>query len=111
MIRSTLVLNFLWLIGAHFIGDIALQSQWQADNKGKYWYVMLSHCIVWTMCICLALASLDSLEWWHPFFLVGLHGLADSIKVRQPKIPENWWMIYPDQLWHFAQLLVVYCVH
>lgn len=103
-------LDFLWLVGAHFIGDIALQSQWQADNKAKYWYVMLSHCAIWTFCICLVLAVLGALEPWHPFFLVGLHAVADSIKARMPKRPDTWWMIYPDQLWHLMQLVVVYNV-
>jgi hypothetical protein len=103
-------MDFLWLIGAHFVGDIALQSSWQADNKGKYWYVMLSHCIIWTMCICLVLGALDTLEWWHPFFLVGFHAIADVLKTRIPKTPENWKYIYPDQIWHLCQLLVVYYV-
>jgi hypothetical protein len=103
-------MDFLWLIGAHFIGDIALQSQWQADNKAKYWYVMLSHCIIWTVCICLALVALDSLEWWHPIFLVCFHAVSDELKARIPKTSENWWYIYPDQIWHLAQLLVVWYV-
>ena len=33
----------LFLIFGHFIGDIALQIEWQVENKGKYWYVLFSH--------------------------------------------------------------------
>lgn len=119
------MLSFVWLVFAHFIGDIALQSSWQADNKGKYWYVMLSHCIIWAACICIALQYLGLFEYWKVFFLVLRHGLMDEWKSHQPHerkvnirtapwmnqtvvTKSNWWMIYPDQGWHFVQLLVVY---
>lgn len=101
-------MSFIWLIFAHFIGDIALQSSWQADNKGKLWYVMLSHCMIWTAMISLALEYLGLLELWKILFLLAGHALSDSWKARQPKTAENWWKIYPDQAWHLAQCAIVY---
>ena len=101
--------NLIWLIFAHFIGDIALQSDWQAKNKGKYWYVMLSHCMIWTGCICIALQFLGIFTLWKALFLLVGHWIGDHIKSRQPKRDDTWWMIYPDQMWHGIQCLIV-CV-
>ena len=100
--------NFIWLLFAHYIGDIALQSSWQADNKGKYWYVMFLHCMIRTACVSVALEYLGLFSFWKAFFLLVGHYICDSIKVRQPKTEENWWMIYPDQLFHWVQLLIVF---
>jgi hypothetical protein len=84
-------MNIIWLLFAHFIGDIALQSDWQAQNKGTKWYVMLSHCMIWTACICVA-----------------LHWACDKWKTTKPRTPEAWVYIYPDQAWHFIQCVIVY---
>ena len=100
-------MNFLWLVFAHMAGDIALQTPNMA-NKDKYWYVMAAHCVVWTGCICVALAWLGLLEPWKPFFLFAGHFVSDEWKSHQPKTPDNWWKIYPDQAWHYVQCLAVY---
>lgn len=98
----------IWLIFTHFIGDIALQGDWQVQNKGKYWYVMLSHCIIWTACVCVALQFLGLYASWKVLFLVVGHWICDKWKSTKPKTPECWWYIYPDQIWHFIQLLFVW---
>jgi hypothetical protein len=101
--------NYLWLIFAHYIGDIALQSEWQAVNKRRYWYVMFSHCMIWTGVICFALKWLGIFELWKVVFLLVGHFVADWTKCTADpnRAPEKWWMIYPDQLWHLTQLIVV----
>jgi hypothetical protein len=101
-------MNFIWLVFAHYIGDFALQSDWLAQNKGKYWYVMFSHCMIWTACISAALYVFSSLSVWEVCFLVIGHVVSDTWKSRQPKTPEHWWKIYPDQVWHLCQCLIVY---
>jgi len=101
-------MNFIWLLFAHYIGDFALQSEWQSDNKGKLWYVMFSHCMIWTASICIALQFLGIFVFWKVFFLLFGHWVCDYWKAKIPKIPENWKYIYPDQLWHIIQLLIVY---
>lgn len=98
----------IWLIFAHYIGDIALQSDWQAQNKGKLWYVMLSHCMIWTACICIALQFLGLYAMWKVIFLCGGHWICDKWKTTKPKTPEAWKFIYPDQTWHLLQCLIVY---
>jgi len=103
-------MDIIWLLFAHYIGDIALQSNWQAENKARYWYVMFSHCMIWTACISIALQFLGLLAIWKVLFLVAGHYLLDWWKSRKPKTPENWKYIYPDQLGHLAQILIVYLI-
>lgn len=100
--------NFLWLVFAHFIGDITLQTEWQAKNKGKHWYIMLVHCMIWTALICMALEYLQMLTFPKFLFLLAGHFACDSWKAKIPKTSENWKWIYPDQAIHFLQLVVVY---
>lgn len=104
-------MEFIWLLFAHFIGDIALQSSWQAENKGCYWYVMLSHCMIWTACISIALVYLGLYAPWKVGFLVLFHWLSDYLKSQVPKTPENWKWIYPDQLFHLWQLGMVFLLN
>ena len=104
------MINFIWLLFAHYIGDIALQGSWQADNKGKLWYVMFSHCMIWTACISVALQFLGIFVIWKVLFLLIGHYLIDSWKSKKPKTPENWKYIYPDQIGHIIQLLIVYLI-
>jgi len=94
----------IWLIFAHFIGDFPLQGDFLAANKGKLWYCMLSHCIIWTACICLALQYLGLYSEWKVVFLILGHTVCDFWKTR--KI--GWKYIYPDQAWHIVQCLTVY---
>jgi len=132
-------LEFIWLLFGHYIGDIALQSEWQANNKAKYWYVMLCHCMVYTSIISIAMKYIGIFEWYKVAFIFAGHFACDSIKSRQPKevtkrvavhsrgllgriftgdywthyetrTVSNWWMIYPDQAWHIAQLILIFLI-
>jgi len=101
-------MNFIWLLFAHYIGDIALQSSWQADNKGRYWYVLFSHAMIWTACASMVLEYLGLFELWKVALLLFGHMWMDWLKSTLPKTPENWKYIYPDQAFHILQLLIVY---
>lgn len=99
-------MNFIWLLFAHYIGDIALQSDWQAKNKGKLWYVMLSHCMIWTAIVCIALQFLGIYALWKVLFLLVGHWLCDYWKCQRPPAWSPY--IYYDQSWHIVQLVVVF---
>ncbi len=96
----------LWLIFAHFIGDWGLQSDWLSQNKSKYWFVMLAHCMIWTACICIALEYIENLQWWHPYFLCLGHFICDKWKCNST-IYFPTWHFYLDQCWHLIQCLIV----
>ena len=97
----------IFLIFGHFIGDIALQTQWQAENKGKYWYVLFSHGMIWTGVISSILLYFGAFHIWKALFLVVGHCICDKWKSNKPKTPEAWKYIYPDQAWHIIQCIVV----
>lgn len=95
---------------AHYIGDTAIQTDFQAQNKGKYWYIMLCHCMVWTGCVSIALQYSGTFQYYDVPFLILGHALMDSWKSRQPRTPEQWWKIYPDQAFHLLQCTIAYFV-
>ena len=114
----------LWLIFAHFIADWSLQSDWIAQNKGKYWFVMFAHCAVWTGLVCafyaafvrndgrLETATMSVDPWKISFLFVG-HFICDSWKCivykRKPFCQqETYWHLYVDQAWHIFQCWVVW---
>jgi len=104
------MINFIWLLFAHFIGDIALQGQWQADNKGTHWFVMLCHCMIYTALICIALEYIGMLELWKVFFILVGHILIDTWKCTYETKPENMWTLYVDQTIHLIQLVIVFVI-
>ena len=100
-----------WMLGAHFIGDMALQSQWVAELKAKRFYILLSHCIIWTVCVCIPL-KLSGLPPERlgaaAIFLLSGHVLIDSWKSKKPKDDAHWHLIYIDQSLHFLQILFIW---
>ncbi len=102
--------NFIWLLFAHYIGDMALQSQWQATNKRKYWYVMLCHCMIWAAVICVALKYLGIYSDWKAIFLIVFHFVIDTWKSKTTgmNFDKGFKYVYIDQGLHLLQLLPVY---
>ena len=94
----------IWLIIAHYIGDWGLQNQFMAMTKGRWWLVMLSHSILWTGCVCIALQYLGIYTLWKFVFLVIGHYVMDKWKTTK----DGWSpYIYIDQGWHLIQLVIV----
>ena len=103
-------MDFIWLVFAHYIGDIALQNDWLARYKCQQWYAMLSHCIIWTACTCAALEYAGLLQPWKvPFLIVG-HFAVDRWKCGRGGNSAAWKWMYVDQLLHLVQLVLVYLV-
>jgi hypothetical protein len=98
----------IWLIFAHCFGDSVFQTSWQSQNKNKLWYAMLSHCLTWTACISIALQYFGLFSMWKVFFLIVGHWICDKWNSSKPKIEENKYCLYIDQLWHLIQCCVVY---
>lgn len=98
--------EIIFLLFAHHIGDMALQPEWIAMNKGKHWFVLLWHCIIWTGCICIALEYFCSFELWKPIFLIAGHYCIDLWKCKT-STKLNEWHLAVDQLFHLLQLIIV----
>jgi len=103
-------MNIIWLIFAHYIGDVALQSTGMSKFKKISWVGMVNHCMVWTGLVCVALQYLGILSLWKVLFLFFGHYLMDSWKKKQPADKEHMWCIYVDQSWHIIQLFVVFLI-
>jgi hypothetical protein len=124
----------IWVIFGHYIGDWALQNDFVSNNKGKYWIIMLAHCMIWTACVSIALEYLGILTIWKMLFLFSGHWIMDKYKgshikylmplkdVDHKRIKEdkdatnvinsiekhNLKCLYIDQLWHLIQCIIVY---
>ena len=101
----------LWVIGAFFVGDWALQNNFVAQNKGKEFIIMLAHCIIVTFCICLALQMISrQAQLWEILFLLIGHGVSDFLKSTFYRDKRDIWQLYADQAWHIIQCFIVYHV-
>lgn len=102
---------FFWVVVAHFIADWGLQNPWVADNKGKYWMVMVGHCMVWMGVVCIALQWQGMFNIYKAMFLFAGHFLFDKLKCEIAEaMPGIWWPVYPDQVWHIIQCYIVVAV-
>lgn len=98
----------LWLFGAHYIGDFALQSSWMASTKEKHWSILTAHVIIWTTIICIPLKLFVALLLWKVIFLFIGHYIADWGKIKMLKRGAPLLLMYHiDQVWHLLQLLIV----
>lgn len=98
--------EFIFLLFAHHIGDIALQSEWIAINKSKYWFVMLWHSFIWTACICIVLEYFGVFTISKAVYLLVVHYAIDSWKCKYSKKLDEWHLLV-DQLLHLIQLIMV----
>lgn len=84
------------LLAAHLVGDYVLQSDFLASTKGKNWYHLFAHALLYTVPFCV-LFGMD----WRLIYTGIMHFLIDAFKAR-------WhWINYPtDQALHYCQLIV-----
>ena len=98
-------MNFLWLIFAHHVADVAFQPSWLIRNKKIHLWSIYEHSMVWTALVSLVLLVLGLFALWKVFFLLIGHFLIDAIKYQL--CGNSWWLIYPDQALHYGQIAVV----
>ena len=100
-------MNLIWLLFAHFIGDWGLQTSFMSQYKSKYWLVMFAHCMVYTGIMAIALQYLGLLTVWKILFIFSGHYVIDFFKGKLAHSEKDWWMIYPDHLFHLIQIIIV----
>lgn len=102
----------LWMIGAHYIADFDLQTRFVAENKGKYWYIMMAHVISWTTIVCIPLFFYGVLDWVAFAILIPIHWASDWYKAQaleHPRYNEKpLTLLYIDQSIHIIQLVTVW---
>ena len=101
-------MTFLALLFAHLLADYPLQGDFLAKMKGSNVLLMISHCGIWTGCICVA-AHLCGLHinGCDVTILFAGHFLADEFKCRGWSLSFNplGLPLWIDQIIHVGQIL------
>lgn len=104
---STLEILF-YLIFAHFVGDFVLQSRWMAENKGSHSWLMITHCVLYTGAVSIALLLLGGTTRFAIPIIFWTHFLLDTIKDKQlagTRNVDN--LVRLDQAAHITILILI----
>ena len=93
-----MIMNIFRLVLCHFIGDYFLQDDYLASNKGKDWYLLFAHCMLY----CLPFAFLYGYD-YRLLVLLATHFYIDAMKARYKKID-----ILVDQILHYT---IIFCLY
>lgn len=86
------------LIICHLLGDFFLQTQYVAETKGKNWYHLFVHCILYSVPFYFCFG------WcWQLALIAILHFPIDALKARYQKIN-----IITDQTLHYLLCLTYF---
>lgn len=72
--------NILWLLLAHYIAEYPLQGDFLAQTKGKYWYSLFAHSMIYSLTICLCFKLLGVFAVWKFIVLLVSHLIIDYKK-------------------------------
>ena len=101
-------LTLIWfMIVAHCIGDMCLQSSFIAHNKHRIFGLMFFHALTVTGIITIPMFLFDSLTLHAVIILLVSHIIIDTWKSRQPRDDEHFWCNYVDQFFHLVFILIV----
>lgn len=84
------------LVICHIIGDYVLQSDFIATSKGRNWYHMFVHCILYIVPFYICFGFV-----WQLAVVFIAHLIIDPLKARYNKI--NYWQ---DQALHYLVSLL-----
>lgn len=88
--------KLILLIMCHLVGDYVLQSNFIASTKGKNWYHLFVHCVLY------AVPFLIVFGWtWQLLIIFLTHMIIDPLKARYYKIT-----YVQDQILHYVITLV-----
>ena len=105
------------LFVSHLVGDWILQNDWQAKNKSKSWWALITHVVVYHILILIVLLYYVGSQ-PSVYIAVALLALSHLILDRQTTIiwlmqhfhnsgngtPERWLMVAFDQALHIVLL-------
>lgn len=88
------------ILMAHMAGDYLFQSDYLAQNKGKDWYILFVHCVLY----CIPFAFCFGIN-WKLAVLFGTHFVIDAGKARYNKFG-----LAVDQTLHYIIAALLYLV-
>jgi hypothetical protein len=74
--------NIILIIFSHFILDYPLQGDFLAQSKGKYFYSLLAHSIIYGLGMAICFNYLGYYELWKVFVLIVSHLVIDYFKAN-----------------------------
>lgn len=86
------------LVLCHLIGDYFFQSPFLADTKGKNWYHLFIHCMLYSVPFYICFG-----ECWQLVLITILHFPIDALKARYGKIDYK-----TDQILHYILLFTYF---
>ena len=90
--------TILLLVISHMLGDYFLQVDFIANTKGKNWYHLIVHCMLYIVPFIIAF-GLD----WRIYVLLLSHLIIDPLKARYKKITYT-----QDQALHYLIMLIYF---
>lgn len=104
----------LWLLFLHHLADVALQPSWLIESKKKHLWAIYEHVVIYAGVLSLGLWWLQVFQpWMFLYFLIG-HFVIDSFFYRVlPRVrneEKQYWYVYPDQFFHYLQILILVIV-
>jgi len=101
--------NVLWILLGHYICDYPLQSDFLAQTKGKYFYSLLAHSIIYGLGMALTLKLLGVFAVWKAIILIISHIIIDYKKVTaKNKNLTLTTYLYIDQALHLIINFILY---
>lgn len=101
--------NILWILLAHYILDYPLQGDFLAQTKGKYFYSLFAHSMIYGVGMALALKFLGVFAIWKAIVLVVSHIIIDYKKATaKNKDRALTTYLYIDQSLHIMLNFVLY---
>jgi len=96
-----MVENILWVLLAHYLADYPLQGEYLAQTKGKYWYSLFAHSMIYALTVSLCFKLLGVFIIWKFIFLLISHIIIDYVKANaKDKDEALTTYLYVDQSLH-----------
>ena len=103
--------NILWILLGHYVLDYPLQSDFLATTKGKYWYSLFVHSMIYGLGIALIFKFLGVFAIWKAIVLVISHICIDHLKShaknRDFALTRY---LYIDQILHMVINIMLYFI-
>lgn len=104
-------MNLLWVLFAHYLLDYPLQSDFLATTKGKYFYSLLAHTMIYGLGMSLCLQLLGTLTIWKTLVLLLSHLIIDYWKSHaKNKDKALTTYLYIDQVLHIGIDALLYFI-
>jgi len=99
----------LFLIFMHFLSDFVFQPRFLAENKGKSWFLMVVHCIIYTGSIYGVFYFVGQAFLWMIPVIYITHHIEDKWKCWMiEKHGIKMWYLYFDQTFHVVVIILLY---